>query len=198
MDETTASLPPTVNNIKVHITLTQTGVQHLKVALRHKSKKTYNNFSVVREGGHTYIIFADKGFVNITGVSSYEQLPNIIPQFCAAFHLVEQDVASPCVVDNISASGDFKKRCNLVHLQQLLNRRGGKNYFTVSFDRNYFPGAFCKTRGFGTLTLFPSGKYVLVGAKCLEHLQQTFQEMCAVMTLLSTRQKTNVCAHSAG
>jgi TATA-box binding protein (TBP) (component of TFIID and TFIIIB) len=163
--------------------------------LQGKSKKTFNNFSVVREE-HTYIIFPEKGFVNITGVRRFSELVSIIPKFCAAFGLAQTDVASDVIVDNISASGDFYSRVNLSRLQQLLNRRGGEEYFTVQFDRNFFPGAFCKTRGFGTLTLFPSGKFVVVGAKCLEHLEKTFQEMRAVMTILLSPQKMSVCAHS--
>lgn len=177
---------PTVNNLKVHIILTSTGVQHLKTSLLYESRKNFNNFSVVRQGW-TYIIFANRGFVNITGINSYSQIESVIPQFCAAFKLDRAHVASDVVVDNISANGDFGKRCNLALLQRLLNKRGGeeeRKYFTITFDRNFFPGAFCKTRGFGTLTLFPSGKFVLVGAKCLEHVEKTFLQMRAVIAIL--------------
>jgi TATA-box binding protein (TBP) (component of TFIID and TFIIIB) len=101
--------------------------------------------------------------------------------------LARHDVKSESVVvDNISASGDFRQRVNLTHLQQTLNCRNLKerNYFTVHFDRNFFPGAFCKTLGFGTITVFPSGKYVVVGAKCLEHITNIHREMTAVIATL--------------
>jgi TATA-box binding protein (TBP) (component of TFIID and TFIIIB) len=178
---------PVVYNLKVHILLTKEGAEHLKNALKTVEAKFHNNFAVVR-AEHTYIIFPEKGFVNITGIKGFSQLDNVITQFCQVFNLVKEEVASEIIVDNVSAAGDFARRVNLVLLQQTFNkqRREGEKtrFFSAHFDRNFFPGAACKTRGFGTLTVFTSGKYVIVGAKCMEHVERLFQEMSAAISKL--------------
>lgn len=176
---------PRINNLKVHVVLTQSGTDQLKKSLLSKEKTTYNNLTVVRQG-FTYIVFPEKGFINITGVQSFDAAQDIIPQLEQVFGLRRFDLASDIVVDNISAAGDFTTRVNLVQLQKRLNKGGEERntFFSVHFDRNFFPGAFCKTRGFGTLTVFPSGKYVVVGAKCLEHVEKIVQRMCVTILAL--------------
>ena len=181
-----------IYNLKGHIRLTEIGIQKLKTALKTKEVKTHNNFLVVKvkEGGHTYIIFPDVGFINITGVKGFSQVNSIIPRFCDTFGLSRLEIAGGVEIDNISASGNFQKRVNLEILKSTLNKsksrgeRLGKIVFTVHFDRNFFPGAFCKTRGYGTLTVFQSGKYVVVGAKCQQDLEEIVHEMFAVITTL--------------
>lgn len=190
---------PRINNLKVHVVLTEGGVEQLKIALLEKQKTSYNNFDVVR-GGHTYIVFPKKGFVNITGIKSFSELTSVIPQLCQTFGLKTSEITPKVVIDNISAAGNFGQRVSLVRLQQIVNKGGveKRKFFSTHFDRNFFPGAFCKTRGLGTITLFPSGKYVVVGAKCLEHVEQIFQEMSALIPLLLTTEKTNASAQTVG
>jgi TATA-box binding protein (TBP) (component of TFIID and TFIIIB) len=173
-----------INNLKVHIQLTTAGLQHLRTALEFKEVKTHNNFLVVREGVSTYIIFPNKGFINITGIRGFSILSSVIPTFCQIFGLERDEISSDVVIDNISAAGNFWQRVNLVHLKSRLNKRGENNFFSVHFNRNRFPGAFCKTAGFGTLTVFPSGKYVVVGAKCQEHVEKLVRRMFAVIRTL--------------
>lgn len=182
------STSPKINNLKVHLVLTALGTQHLKKVLVFKEKKSYNNFDVVREG-YTYIIFPESGFINITGVKGFSELTLITPKFCQVFGLKPSDIATDVVVDNISASGNFRQRVNLTQLQAVVNAK--RSTFSTHFDRNFFPGAFCKTRGLGTLTLFPSGRYVVVGSQCLEQVETIFQEMSAIIKMLSTTGKTS-------
>ena len=171
---------PTVNNLKTHICVEGKNIQRLITALQKIEHIVHNNFIVCRDV-YTFIIFPKRGFINITGIKSFCDLKNVIPHFCKLFK-VEVDPKTELVVDNISASGSFDQFVNLVKLQQVLNSR--KKEFTVHFDRNFFPGAFCKTSGLGTLTLFPTGKYVVVGAKCLEHVNSISQMMGAVIQTL--------------
>lgn len=175
---------PKINNLKVHILLDNSGVTCLRKSLFTTVKKSYNNFSVVKDT-FTYIIFPQRGFVNITGIKGFLDIVRVIPHFCLFFGLDECNILSDIVVDNISASGNFWQRVNLVQLHQAINKKKVKSCFvSCTFDRNRFPGAFCRTRGFGTLTLFPSGKYVVVGAKCQEHVDNIFQQMSVVIAIL--------------
>lgn len=184
---------PVVNNLKVHFLLDHSCIHHVTEVLRSREDTVcYNNYFVVKNR-FSFIIFPKSGFVNITGIKSFSHLPEVIPHFCKLFpHVGEKNIASEIVIDNISAAGNFGQRVDLVCLQHTVNRskeRGGareKTCFTVHFDRNFFPGAFCRTRGFGTLTVFPSGKYVVVGAKCLEHVDKVVQQMLVIISTLST------------
>jgi TATA-box binding protein (TBP) (component of TFIID and TFIIIB) len=173
---------PKVNNLKGHISLTAYGAQQLRKALMSKEKKTYNNFVVVKEE-LTYVIFPDRGFVNITGVKNYSRLRQIIPQFCETFSVRGEDVATGLVIDNISAAGDFRRWINLTSLQQKINL-SERSHFSCHLDRNFFPGAVCKSPGLGTITVFPSGKYVIVGAKCQTHVHVIFRKMHVLISTL--------------
>lgn len=178
MSEKTA---PKINNLKVHILLTEVGTEVLKASLlARKEKKSYNNFYVVKDG-FTYIIFSNKGFVNITGIRGYAQLGGVIPHFCLVFDLNPSHICSDIIIDNISAAGNFYQRVNL----NILWGRVG-DFFCVSYNRNRFPGAFCKTKKIGTLTLFPSGLYVIVGCKKAEQVEEIYRKMLAIIPTLSS------------
>ena len=177
---------PQINNLKVHVLLTTSGIHRLKKSLLTVIAKSYNNFSVVKDE-FTYILFPKRGFVNITGIRGFVDVNRVIPHLCLFFSLNRSDILSDIVIDNISASGNFWQRVNLVNLHKTINKRSSVKrvgFQSCTFDRNRFPGAFCRTYGFGTLTLFPSGKYVVVGAKCQEHVDHIFQQMSAVIAML--------------
>lgn len=193
---------PKVNNLKVHLLLTKSGVKKLEYSLLNKEKKTYNNFHVLKNERFTYIIFPKKGFINVTGIPNFGHLKSVTPQLCDFFGLKADDVASDVIIDNISASGNFGRRVNLTTLQTTVNGKGGE-IFVVQGDRNIFPGSFCKTRklntkGFGTLTLFSSGSYVLVGCRSMEDVEKAFQHMSAVMKMLPPLEKTSLSAFPVG
>jgi TATA-box binding protein (TBP) (component of TFIID and TFIIIB) len=182
----TSHTAPKVNNLKGHILLTACGAQQLRETLLiYKEKKTHNNFVVVK-AVHTYVIFPNKGFVNITGVKGFSLLNQIIPQFCATFSVRGEDVSSQQpVIDNISAAGDFDRWIDLTRLQQLINLpEEGRRQFSFHLDRNFFPGAVCKSPGLGVITIFKSGKYIVVGAKCQEHVDSIFQKMRVLIEAL--------------
>lgn len=175
------SVEAKVNNVKVHLVLKEEGKAKLRNILETKEVKTYGNYKVLRDT-FTYIIFPSNGFVNITGIKSLQDIPfNVTNQFCTSFSLVREDIGE-LTIDNITAVGNFNRRINLEKLHHLANSR--KKYFTVHFDRQIFPGAFCKTFGFGTLSVYASGKYVVVGAKCQERIQKLVEEVFALIKTL--------------
>ena len=182
MDEESNRFPK-VNNLKGHISLTARGAQQLRETLMCKEKTRHNNFVVVKED-LTYIIFPDIGFVNITGIKDFSFLERIIPRFCETFSVRGEDVTSQLVIDNISAAGDFHRLIDLSSLQQKINLPEERRRFSFHLDRNFFPGAVCKSVGLGTITVFPSGKYVIVGVRCQADVNRIFQKMHVLIVAL--------------
>lgn len=201
----TSSSFPRVNNIKVHVQLTLEGRDRLRWNLKHSNLGVvrHANISVCRQpltvGGlhqrRVYIIFdSDKrSYVNITGIRDFVHLDDVVPQFCLFFSLLPSDLLSlQPHIDNISAAGVFNRRIDLNCLQEKIRglEVGGERAtdFTIVLNRNKFPGAACRStlvaKGFGTITLFSSGKYIIVGSKCRERLDRVFQRMCAIIATL--------------
>jgi TATA-box binding protein (TBP) (component of TFIID and TFIIIB) len=178
------SVEARVNNVKAHLVLKNEGKLKLQEILNKKEVKTYGNYKVLRDV-HTYIIFPSNGFVNITGIKSLQDLPfRVIELFCSTFSVSKEEIGE-LVVDNITAVGNFNRRVNLEKLQQVANVKSAhRSYFTVHFDRHIFPGAFCKTFGFGTLSVYASGKYVVVGAKCQDLVQKLVEKVFALIKTL--------------
>ncbi len=180
---------PRVNNLKVHITLTNVGKEKLFQSLSlpplSENIKFCNNLFVAR-GINTYIVFPASGYVNITGVKNFSMMDKVIPNFCSFFQLDKTDVASNVIIDNISATGNFGQKINLTKLKEKFGKAEGQGqeiYLKVSYNRNSFPGAFCRTQ-FGTATLFANGKYVLVGIGCQENMTKLFLKMRALIRTL--------------
>jgi TATA-box binding protein (TBP) (component of TFIID and TFIIIB) len=169
-------MDPVINNVKAHIVVSQTCVEEITKQLSIKNTKKHHNYLVIRER-YTYIFFPKKGHINITGIKTYSDIDNVIENLCKDFQLERALISSSLTIDNITAGGDFGKKLDVGAIQEKLNKQ--KNEFTVKFDRNYFPGAFCKTFQTGTIIIFRSGKYVIVGAKCLEDVNKIFHMMLA-------------------
>ena len=173
-----------INNIKAHIQLDKIFIKDFQSNVLRRKGKVYNNFIVIKFI-YTFIIFPKKGFINITGIKNFAAYERVIPLFCDLFQAGNSNLeSSKLVIDNISASGDFHQTVNLVKLQQMINAGEYPN-ITTHFDRNFFPGAFCKIVGLGTVTVFQSGKFVIVGSKCQEHVDQVTKLMSAIINELS-------------
>jgi TATA-box binding protein (TBP) (component of TFIID and TFIIIB) len=168
---------PKITNIKLHITIKKRGLQKLGESLKTQKFKKFGNYLTIGEK-HTYIIFPKPRYINITGVKTLEEIPIVIPELCRVFKLDSNDVCkNTLVVDNICATGDFNKKINLQKIQEQVN----EDEFSVNFNRDYFPGAFFKHYKNGTIVLFASGKYNILGARCPADLDIIFQAMNAII-----------------
>lgn len=180
---------PTVNNIKIHLRVHKSSIPILKKSietLREQSgdllgknrKKLFNkhhNFVVFRNS-YVFIIFYTKGAVNITGIKDFIYISEAVENFCATFCIPSTQITE-YVIDNVSANGDFGKTVDLRSLKHHINKQEDRSNLinSVSFNTNYFPAAFCKTFSIGTILVFCSGKYNIVGAKCREDVQKIFE-----------------------
>jgi TATA-box binding protein (TBP) (component of TFIID and TFIIIB) len=171
------NLEPKINNIKAHTAVNKVHIEDLKTALLFKEKEVHNNFVVVRDN-YTYIIFPERGFINVTKIKRLDEIKDLKKEIAKCFSLELSMLDEDVVIDNITAAGDFGKRINLYALQNFINKNTSSD-FTVIFNRDFFPGAFCKTYKYGTVMVFVSGKYSIVGAKCLMHVNKLFQKIYA-------------------
>jgi TATA-box binding protein (TBP) (component of TFIID and TFIIIB) len=174
---------PKVKNIKGHVQVSRLAVNQLTLSLKGKRFKQYHNFLCVYDR-YTYIIFPKRMYVNITGVKNFEELPSVIPNFCKDFNIDIGLIESNFVIDNLTASGHFGKSLNLADIQEYLNE-GESPPFTVSYDRDIFPGAYCKHR-LGTISLFATGRFNILGVKCSQEIEEVFTSMLAITNKLST------------
>ena len=135
-------------------------------------------------------MFSTGGTVNITGISSERVIPKALKYFCKIFN-VKKSYISDITIDNISASGSFNRYVDLSFLKWFVNSQDANQInrnpiSSVSFNANYFPAAFCKTFTIGTVVVFGSGKFNIVGAKCAQHVNQLFEAMSVNMRKLWT------------
>lgn len=191
-------LEPIVNNIKIRLSVCSSALPQLKRSIqlldttsgdlvgakRKRVFKRHHNFIVFRNK-YVFIIFFDSGAVNITGIKSFGYITEALKTFHSTFGIKRRHVTD-LIVDNVSANGDFGHQINLSHLKQLINKteEGDKLITSASFNVNYFPAVFCKTFKIGTILVFSSGKYNIVGAKCQSHLQEIFKETSALISKL--------------
>jgi TATA-box binding protein (TBP) (component of TFIID and TFIIIB) len=183
MSETSEALvqPPVINNIKIRFTVIESQLPTLRDEIRKisevKDKKTFkklHNFIVFRSS-FIFTIFFKSGTVNITGIQRLTDISQAVSVFCQTFDISRRDIVDSIIIDNITASGSFNRDINLRNLKEKIN--GGKNESRIksaSFNPNYFPAAFCKTFGIGTILIFGSGKYNIVGAKSQLDVMEVF------------------------
>lgn len=196
-DQETSS--PLINNIKVRVVVASSALLKLKLRisklnqntgyiLRGKKRKKifqeHHNF-IVYHSLYTFTVFFNNGAVNITGIRNFDGIDNAISNFCQEFNVNANDVSSP-TIDNVTASGDFKVYIDLQNLKQLINASENTNSLISSacFNTSYFPACFCRTFSIGTVAVFGNGKYNIVGAKCLENVNNIFQAMSVYITRL--------------
>jgi TATA-box binding protein (TBP) (component of TFIID and TFIIIB) len=171
---------PVINNVKIHFKINRDQRLKLKEEIKKISEvkhiKRHQNF-IVFKSSYAFIIFPKSGTVNISGIKSLSDISNAIHCFCATFDISRSSISSEAIVDNITATGSFGQEVNLKTLKETINSKE-KNQSQISaaaFNPNYFPAVFCKTFGIGTVLVFGSGKYNIVGAKCQEHVLEIYR-----------------------
>jgi TATA-box binding protein (TBP) (component of TFIID and TFIIIB) len=145
--------------------------QRLSELIFHTWVIPYHNFTVFKKSAnnlYTYIVFPKNGYINVTGIKSYSQICSAIENFCNVFHFSKQHVHS-FSVDNITASGQLLFELDLSKVSETFS------VYCTRYDVNIFPGLLIKVQNLGTITLFSSGKYTIVGVKCIRQLAQISQ-----------------------
>ena len=196
-ESTTSVYWPKINNVKARFKIHSSDINSLRRSVlkfgvetkksfinstssKKKRKKEifkqYHNFCVIR-GKHTYIVFTNNGVVNITGVRCLCLMAEAIKDFCLKFCVDETKISQP-IIDNITATGHFRRPINLFKLKQLINNNGNTSKITsVTSNCERFPSAFCRAVGLATCSIFQEGSYNIIGAKCRREIQELMKHM---------------------
>lgn len=126
-----------------------------------------SNFFVLRDK-FVYIIFYT-GHINITGIKAFHEINQSKGEIKAHLNL---DIGEPRI-DNITLSGSVKGKVNLFSFSSILQQ----NRLDFGFNPHKFPGLnFRPTSCPGTVVLFSSGKFILVGIKCQANITRVIDE----------------------
>ena len=175
-------LQPKISNIKGHVKLGELSLKQLQANLKEKEFVRHGNY-ISLKGKYSYVIFPKNGYVNVTGIRKIEEISCVLHNLCLDFSLDRDLIVSDFIIDNTTATGNLEKRINLSTLQEYIVTKPSCD-FTVSYNRDIFSGAFIKSCFGPTVIIFSSGKYNILGSKCLQSLTQVSLKFHALINEL--------------
>ena len=145
-----------ISNIKISLI-----IKNINLDLTQFKLKKFSNFCVLQDK-FSYIIFKKSKtkltHINITKIRCFCEIDESIKHFFDLFK-IPFDYFHSMSIDNITITGKVNRKINLLDFIQ-------KNSdLSISHNPEKFPGLFVKFKGKGTLILFSSGSYVIIGAK---------------------------------
>lgn len=174
--------PLEIKNLKAHFKLDTTVKLNTFFNVLSDEEKTKQlfkkiNFSIFRDSQCkkiVYTIFHNSSHVNVTGIPTLKELNFALFRFNK--QLQQNIKIDDVVIDNITAVGfiweNKKEKINLIPIEEHI-RSLKLPLTTVNLRPDFFPGAVIRTKGYGTVILFSSGKYIIVGCKSECQLQMT-------------------------
>ena len=151
-----------------------------------RSKHT-KNYCKVKEKKYCYSVFKS-GFINVTGIKHLHEIKPTIQKICKRIgsktnDLDKQTNGAIYVIDNITVTGVL---CVCGINLSFLHAHSSEKY-TTKYNNLHFPGLFLKINNLiGTVILFQSGKFNIVGLKCFNQITPILREM-VVFILLSQK-----------
>ena len=168
------SSEPLLKNIKIHFEIRTKFLRQFKVRVgellkcqqvtKHGNFVTLSKNNVRHASPFSYIIFQSRGYINATGIKSYTLINECVSNFCGVFHLALAHLKPGISIDNITASGQFDLDVDLRSIVLLLQR----GPHLAIYNANNYPGLKFKVQKLGTVILFSSGRYTIVGLKCIQ------------------------------
>lgn len=142
---------------------------------------------IVFKNSLVYTIFTDLNNtyfkINITGIQKVSQIRESVKAFCEHFNVCEKDIISEIFQDSIFACGNYRRTINLRLLMRLINADANRQ-FKVKFNCETSAAAYCRHKNLGTIAIFRSGKYLILGSKCEAQVQQILCEMNVIIQTL--------------
>ena len=145
----------------------------LKTVLFHLFQGKYFSYLLFLYFCKTNLFYSQH--VNITKCRNYDFIPKALQNLSFLTGLNIDDITY--VVDNISSTGDLKKR---VDIGEFLSRN---KELIAHFNQETFPGCYLKYKSV-TIGLFSSGKAIFVGARDLSSIYESYnwlKEKCQVV-----------------
>jgi len=167
-----------------------------------KSKKKRRNRCILVKLLHNYAVINTKhfvftinfsGFVNITKLRKEEDIPKAITLFCSLMKI--SPVKYSYRIDNITASGAFGAIIPLHKIKKHISEFHSSEPLRFRFNPSYFCGGNIKFFKFGTIVLFESGSYTIVGPKTALQVEHVYKETKRI--LLPLLQTGETCDHTS-
>jgi TATA-box binding protein (TBP) (component of TFIID and TFIIIB) len=174
---------PEVKNYKISFPTEIKGIRKiLRCNVKKKYIKFYHNFTVVRKK-YVYIIF-DSGYCNVTKISRKKKCERAIKYLYDFILKVKRLKVRKYQIDNITASGKFEFKLDLEKIRQHYLKRG----FTVGYNPDQFAGASIRFMK-GTINLFHTGTFTIVGAKKKKHFQGIYNSVRKNLLMLNNGER---------
>jgi TATA-box binding protein (TBP) (component of TFIID and TFIIIB) len=154
-------LKPKVNNVKVSFHLDVSEHTSLLEKIAYKITNSY----ILIKNIYTFNIFKKSNIVNITGIPSFEHISTAIAKFQSLLSI--PPIYTEINVDNTTANGQFPQRLPFQALTNISD-------CSVRYNPSLFPGAFLTLQNKRKVILFKSGKYIIIGCKSQEEINESF------------------------
>ena len=134
------------------------------------SVKHHANFTVLKSE-FTFVVFWTAGFVNVTKVRRLDQLnTSVVREFGNITGIFS---ANSPIVDSIHAKGSV----TLTHPLRTLHESAIQLGFNAELRPSYFSGLIVRSAE-GTLIVFQSGKYFILGSKTVDNTEKVSDLLC--------------------
>lgn len=169
---------PEVKNVKCHFRIPSFDLPVIDLLFRRRAYKDggilrpvkiTNNFAVLRNR-YVYTIFTS-GFVNVTKINCECKVQLAVTHLEELLQICTGLEDNPAVIDNIQASGNFFRYVNLLKFKRYVKQITD---IRVSYNPEHFPGLNLKFGNRGTILIFTSGKYSIVGAKSMDDCDKIY------------------------
>ena len=184
---------PTVKNIKLGVKVRSESLEtFIELWLRVKPTlvlKQCRNFCVFSCKSNKIILFPNKGYINITGIPDFCYISSAISNLCELL-TIERDLLTKPSIHNITLSGRLSLNISLFEISNKLQ----SHY--VRFDYSVYPGLHLKVRETGSVLLFSSGKYSIIGVTCICQAVQLINIVNAAMHTDLTMARDLKCVSS--
>lgn len=168
---------PIIKNIKCHFKIPEWEMPQINRLFRRCGYfnggtfcgiKLVNNFAVLRNR-YVYTIFRN-GSVNVTKIGCECDVQAALTHFEELLQICA-NANDVIIIDNVQASGNLFTHIVLLKFKDFLRRH---TRLPVAYNPEHFPGMNIKFLKWGTILLFASGKYSIVGAKNIVNCRKIY------------------------
>lgn len=157
-----------ISNVKISVKVKSKTKAIRRFKERFGYTKESPSFFVCRICKLVFIVYYS-GHINVTGIRSHDEINQVL-NFLLAVPGIKR--IESYQIDNITSSGQLSKRVfksqGVPFAQYLHNDFFVKYFDAVKYTPQHFPGAFLRIEALGTVVLFSSGKFNIVGCSTPE------------------------------
>jgi TATA-box binding protein (TBP) (component of TFIID and TFIIIB) len=155
--------PPIIRNIKISLYILNNlniykQIQDLGIPF-----KQTNNFRIISNSyrKNIKITIFNNSFINITGIKTIIEIEKIVLLLLKSISL-DQKTFYNYKIDNICCSGSWNHKIKLIPTAHNLSK-----LYYVRYNPDIYPGIHCKIPNLGSILIFNSGKYSIIGVTCM-------------------------------